>query len=202
MYLFIDTETNGLPDMTNMKYGDYPLYTKIKKYDTARVIQISFMLCDENLNELEMHDYVIKRENFEITNYQFHNITNEISDKGCNFNYVIDILMKTLEKCQYIVAHNINFDINVIKSELYRRDISNYIIDIDKLNQICTVKKFKFIVNAKNRYNRLKDPSLKELYYHAFNKELENAHNSKYDVINLHKAVKYFFDKNVVTLLK
>ena len=80
MYLFIDTETNGLPNMTNIRYGDYPLYTNINKYDTARVIQLSFMLCDENLNEIEMHDYIIKRENFEITNYEFHNITNEINN--------------------------------------------------------------------------------------------------------------------------
>ena len=45
-------------------------------------------------------------------------------------------------------------------------------------------------MKAKNKYNRIKDPSLKELYKFAFNKELENAHNSKYDVINLHAAIK------------
>ena len=60
MYLVIDTETNGLPDMRNMKYGDYPLYTDLEKYNTARIIQISFMLCDEKFNEIEMHDYIIK----------------------------------------------------------------------------------------------------------------------------------------------
>ena len=201
MYLFVDTETNGLPDMTNMKYGEYPLYTTIKKYDNARVIQISFMLCDENLNELEMHDYIIKRENYEINNYIFHNITNEISDNGCDFNLIIKKFIEILDKCQYIVAHNINFDINVIKSELYRRNMVSYLKNINKLNQICTVKKFKNIFNIKNKYNRIKDPSLKELYYHAFSRELENAHNSKYDVINLHKAVKYFFDNNIITSL-
>ena len=85
MYLFIDTETNGLPDMTNIKYGNYPIFTDINKYNTARIIQLSFMLCDENLKELEMHDYIIKRENFEINNSEFHGITNDISDNGINF---------------------------------------------------------------------------------------------------------------------
>jgi DNA polymerase-3 subunit alpha len=202
MYLFIDTETNGLPNMTNIRYGDYPLYTNINKYDTARVIQLSFMLCDKNLNEIEMHDYIIKRENYEINNYEFHNITNEISDKGYDFNYVINILMKTLEKCQYIIAHNINFDINVIRSEFYRRNNIDYIKEINKYKQICTVKQFKYIVNAKNKYDKIKDPSLKELFHFAFNKELECAHNSKYDVINLHKAVKYFYDNKVIKELK
>ena len=43
---------------------------------------------------------------------------------------------------------------------------------------------------SKNKFNKIKDPSLKELYYHAFNMEIENAHNSKYDVINLQEAIK------------
>lgn len=202
MYLVIDTETNGLPDMRNMKYGDYPLYTDLEKYNTARIIQISFMLCDEKFNEIEMHDYIIKREKFEITNHEFHNITNEISDNGRNFDEVIDIFMNTLKKCKYIVAHNINFDINVIRSEFYRRNYINLIQELYKYQQICTVKKFKFVVKAKNKYNKIKDPSLKELFRFAFNKEMEYAHNSKYDVINLHKAVKYCLDNNIIYELK
>lgn len=202
MYLFIDTETNGLPDMTNIKYGNYPIFTNINKYNTARIIQLSFMLCDENLNELEMHDYVIKRENFEINNFEFHGITNEKSDNGIDFYEAINIFMNTLEKCKYIVAHNTNFDLNVIKSEFCRRNMTDHIKILTNYQDICTVKKFKYIVKSKNKYNKIKDPSLKELYYYAFNKELENAHNSKYDVINLQKAVKHLFDKKVIKYLK
>ena len=202
MYLFIDTETNGLPDMTNIKYGNYPIFTNINKYNTARIIQLSFMLCDENLNELEMHDYVIKRENFEINNFEFHGITNEKSDNGIDFYEAINIFMNTLGKCKYIVAHNTNFDLNVIKSEFCRRNMIDHIKKLSIYQDICTVKKFKYIVKAKNKYNKIKDPSLKELYYYAFNKELENAHNSKYDVINLQKAVKDLFDKKVIKDLK
>lgn len=202
MYLFIDTETNGLPDMTNIKYGNYPIFTNIDKYNTARIIQLSFMLCDENLKELEMHDYIIKRENFEINNFEFHGITNDISDNGIDFYEAINIFMTTLEKCKYIVAHNTNFDLNVIKSEFYRRNMINHIKILTNTQDICTVKKLKYIVKAKNKYNKIKDPSLRELYYYAFNKELENAHNSKYDVINLQKAVKHLFDKKVIKDLK
>ena len=202
MYLIIDTETNGLPNMHNIKYGDYPLYTNIEKYNTARVIQISFMICDENLNEIEMHDYVIKRQGFDINNYEFHNITNEISDNGFQFDVVMNIFYEKLKLCKYIIAHNINFDINVIKSELFRRQKYDLISLLENYDTICTVKTFKYIVKAKNKYNKIKDPSLKELYYYAFKKDIENAHNSKYDVINLHKATKYLMDNNKSIKLK
>ena len=52
MALFIDTETNGLPDMTNMKWGYYPNYWDIGKYNTARIVQISYIVTDYNYNNL------------------------------------------------------------------------------------------------------------------------------------------------------
>jgi len=189
MYMIIDTETNGLP--ITKKYCEYPQYNDLEKYNSARIVQFTFMLCNKDLDELKLHDYIIYAEEFNIKNSEFHNITNDISkNNGYDFNKVADIFYKELQNCQYVVAHNIGFDINVIKSELYRRKLYHIIMELDKKIEICTMKTFKYIVKAKNKYNKIKDPSLKELYEHAFKSEMKNAHNSKYDVINLHKAVK------------
>jgi hypothetical protein len=57
------------------------------------------------------------------------------------------------------------------------------------------MKDTKNIVKSTNNYG-IKDPSLKELYYFVFKKDMENAHNSKYDVINLQLAIKNLFDDN------
>ena len=93
MALFIDTETNGLPNMTNMKWGQYPDYTIIDKYDTARIVQLSYIVTDYDYNKHHLDDFVIKRENFNITNSQFHSITDEISDKeGIDFDIAIEKL--------------------------------------------------------------------------------------------------------------
>ena len=46
------------------------------------------------------------------------------------------------------------------------------------------------MVKAKNKYGKIKYPSLAELYKFVCNKDIENAHNSKYDVINLHEICK------------
>ena len=83
MALFIDTETNGLPDTKglNLKWGTYPYYKSTNRYNDARIIQFSFMLTDEKFNELELNDFIIKKEDFDINNSNFHGITNEISLK-------------------------------------------------------------------------------------------------------------------------
>jgi DNA polymerase III subunit alpha len=189
MYMIIDTETNGLP--ITKKYCEYPSYNDLEKYDSARIVQFTFMLCDNNLTELNLHDYIIYAESFNINNSEFHNITDEISrNDGYNFNTIADIFYKELKKCNYVIAHNIGFDINVIKSELYRRKLYHIIMELDKKIEICTMKTFKYVVKAKNKFNKIKDPSLKELYEYALKSKMENAHNSKYDVINLHKALK------------
>jgi DNA polymerase-3 subunit alpha len=201
MALFIDTETIGLPDAKNLnlKWGDYPYFKLLNRYDTARIVQLSYMITDDNFNEKQMHDYIIKKENFNIENSKFHGITNEISmEKGVDFNEAFEIFYKSLKEVTHIIAHNIAFDINVIKSELYRRDKHYIIEEINKKTILCTMKHCKDIVKIINQYNRYKNPSLKEIYKFAFDKELENAHNSKYDVINMHAVIKKMYDDNIL----
>jgi DNA polymerase-3 subunit alpha len=201
MALFIDTETIGLPvtKNLNLKWGEYPCYTLLNRYDSARIVQLSYMITDNKFNELEIHDYIIKKEKFDIANSQFHGITNEISiNKGIDFDKAFDIFYENLKSVTHIVAHNIAFDINVIKSELYRRDKMHIIEEINKKELLCTMKHCKGILKIINQYGRHKNPSLKEIYKFAFDKELENAHNSKYDVINMHAVIKKMYDDKIL----
>ena len=157
------------------------------------------MITDNKFNELEIHDYIIKKEKFDIANSQFHGITNEISiNKGIDFDKAFDIFYENLKSVTHIVAHNIAFDINVIKSELYRRDKMHIIEEINKKELLCTMKHCKGILKIINQYGRHKNPSLKEIYKFAFDKELENAHNSKYDVINMHAVIKKMYDDKIL----
>ena len=124
------------------------------------------------------YDYIIKKENFNIENSKFHGITNEISMvKGVDFNEAFGNILRKF-KVTHIIARNIAFDINVIKSELYERDKHYIIEEINKKTILYTMKHCKDIVKIINQYNRYKNPSLKEIYKFAFDKELENAHNS------------------------
>jgi DNA polymerase III epsilon subunit-like protein len=199
MALFIDTETNGLPDMTNMKWGQYPEHTIIYKYDTARIVQLSYIVTDYDYNKNHLDDFVIKRENFNIRNSEFHSITDEISDKeGIDFDIAIEKFYENLKKIDFIIAHNIAFDISVIKSELYRRKRFDILNEIEKKNLICTMRHTKNILKIVNKFGKYKYPSMKELYSYCFGQEISNAHNSMYDVINLHACIKYMYDKGIL----
>ena len=199
MALFIDTETNGLPDMKDMVWGNYPDFHDSKKYDSARIVQLSFIVTDKQYNNLDLQDYIIKREGFDINNSEFHSITNEVSDKeGIDFDEAFNAFYESLKKTDHIIAHNIAFDISVIKSELYRRKLFHIIEEINKKKLLCTMRHTKNIIKIINKFGKYKYPSLKELYRYCFDKEIENAHNSKYDVINLYDAIKKLYDDGIL----
>lgn len=195
MALFIDTETSGLPDTRNLRWGVYPDYKDLDKYANARIVQFSMLITDKQYKFEDVKDYIIKREEFEITNESFHNITNEISDTiGVNFNTVaIDIFYELLKKVTHIIAHNVGFDVGVIKSELHRRNLQYIIDELDKKTLLCTMKHMKPILKIINPYGNYKNPSLNEIYKYNFKKDIENAHNSLYDVYNLHKVVEHMY---------
>jgi DNA polymerase III epsilon subunit-like protein len=200
MALFIDTETSGLPDTRNLRWGVYPDYKDLEKYDGARIVQFSILITDTKFKYEDVKDYIIKRENFEITNENFHGITNEISDTvGVDFNTVaVDIFYELLKKTTHIVAHNVGFDVGVIKSELHRRNLQFIIDELDKKTLLCTMKHMKPILKIINQYGNYKNPSLNEIYKYNFKTDVENAHNSLYDVYNLHKVVEHMYKNNTL----
>ena len=96
------------------------------------------MLCDNKLEKIQLNDNIIKV-NFNIPNSNFHGISNEISiNLGIEFNLFCDDLKKIINKCSHIISHNVDFDINVIKNELYRINKNDIINEINKKKLICT----------------------------------------------------------------
>jgi len=196
MALIIDVETTGLPKkQKNSLFGQLPAYENLNAYDSARVVQVSIMLCNEFFEEIEFVDFIVKTDGYSISNSQFHGITNEISaTEGIPFIEIAEVLLNMLKKVSHIVAHNAIFDISILKSELFRLGLYSIIDELDTKQILCTMKHTKHIVKALNKIGNIKYPSLAELYYFVFNENIENAHNSKYDVINLHNIVKNMYD--------
>jgi DNA polymerase III epsilon subunit-like protein len=87
-----------------------------------------------------------------------------------------------VDDVDYIVGHNIDFDLNVLKSELYRNSEFELIKQLEQKKILCTMKMMAVSLN-KDR------PSLAECYSKLYGKIMTGSHNSKYDIIYTSKIL-------------
>lgn len=199
MKLIFDIETTGLPNLNGYKFGSFPCpYQELSKYDSSRIVSISMMLVDDQYEEIDFYDYIVKRDNFNIPNSHFHGITNEKSDSlGVSMELVAKTLLYHMDNMDTLVAHNINFDYNILISELLRIGKQSLAKQLATKRKYCTMKSCTNMVGVKNNRG-LKFPKLEELYTFVHSTKMKNAHASKYDVINLHSCVKKLFDNGTL----
>ena len=177
MNFIFDVETSGLPTR-NATYKD------LAGFDTARIVSISWILTQGD-RITEQSYYIIKPDNFEICPeaQQIHGISMEqANNEGIPIKQMFKELKSSLQYVHSIISYNIDFDINVLKSELYRYKIKSIIREIDAKHHICCMKK------AKEYLNMTKFPKLAETYKLIFNEEIQNAHNAMADTINCFKC--------------
>jgi len=198
-----DTETTGLPKTKILNDESLTLW--------PHVVQFSYVIYDTTQNKIiKIVDFVIKiPENINISDEvsDIHGITNFISqtsqykieDALLHFsndylNYNIDL----------IVAHNLWFDINMLKVELMREinSTTQSLINKRQFSQLleclfdekikspqlfCTMQKSIDLCNLKmiSKYGKeyLKFPKLNELHMKLFNSSPKNLHNSLNDVL-------------------
>lgn len=173
--LFFDTETNGLPIMKNYSYY-HP--KNLKYYDSSRIIDIAYIIYDNDGNKIKENNYLIKPENFTIDNSEIHGITYEQAlNDGKNIKEVFEEFYNDLNEYNVdsIIAHNINFDVNVILSECYRMNYKHLINIILKINKECTMD------IGKNYMKSNKNPKLINLYQFLFSKDIVQEHRALSD---------------------
>jgi DNA polymerase III epsilon subunit-like protein len=182
-----DTETTGLP-VRGASYKD------IDKYDSARIVSISWIV-SRNHQPVTQAYYIIKPDGYRISeaSIKIHGITNEEAHRdGVPLRTVIELLMEVIPQCHNIVAHNAEFDMNILRSELFRymKTIGGASELLDKLNTmnvICTMHKGKEVMNMK------RFPKLSALYSYLYNEEMQNAHNAQADTYYCYKCYKSMF---------
>ncbi len=171
--LFFDTETTGLPKNYNAPISDTSNW--------PRLVQLSWIMADEDANILSKKDFIIKPNGFVIPkeSSEIHGITTDKAEReGFDLSYVLDIFDKGLIQADILVGHNIDFDINVLRSELYRLKRNDYICQKERL---CTMKATVDYCKIISR-NGYKYPKLQELYRKVFSRDFEDAHNSAADI--------------------
>lgn len=177
-YLFFDTECNGLPqfyDMDVRMTNNWP-----------NVIQLAWIVTDEQGNVLKRKSHIITPEGFEIND----NVaaltgitTSRAMREGIELTTALSDFMSDINNAQLLIGHNIDFDMKVVGCELYRNGM-DYESLLSK-KTLCTMKRstyFCAIPNPRGKFNDYKWPKLEELYRKLFNRPLTNAHDALADI--------------------
>ena len=176
MYLIFDTETTGLPRNDKAPISDTDNW--------PRMVQIAWQLHDEMGTLLEHKDFLIQPDGYSIPykSEQIHGISTELAQaKGSPLSDVLKEFELVLGKSNFVVGHNLGFDINVLGCEFYREDVETKLLDIPVLDT-CSRSTAEVCQIPGGKGGRFKYPTLSELHQFLFVQEFGEAHNATADV--------------------
>ena len=183
-YKFVfDTETSGLPYKERGSNYDY---TNLDHFNSSRLLSISWLLINDINEIVEKKTYYIKPDDFEISedSINIHGLTKEfLNENGITIHEVLLNLngLFTKYNINLLIAHNIIFDINILKSELYRYQYNITLSKIARTETFCTM------LGSQVRMNVYKWPKLAEAYTYFYNEDITNAHDAEYDTLHCYK---------------
>lgn len=188
-FVILDVETTGFPDDWNA----HPSKLKVQPHivQVAYWIQQADTIFDKDLDFLsyENSELVLLPTGVKVgASAKVHGKTDEMLAKsGKPITKVISDLYNYIQEERSVgqkiilICHNIEFDYKMLAAECYRNDISLEAIRFD--GGFCTMKSLtEYTKLYPMRYGNYKWPSLAQLYYHIFNKDMENAHDAGGDV--------------------
>jgi len=182
MHLIFDTETTGLPLDWSKPSTDLENW--------PRIVQLSWMLIDDDGRELSVNDFIIKPNGFEIPEKSsaIHGITTDIANNsGIEISRVLMKFKGDLALAETLVAHNIKFDISVLKAELRRDSSFDNRINLGVCLQYLGEMKKSDTMMASIDLCALpgpygfKWPKLDELHDKLFGSSFDGAHNALFD---------------------
>lgn len=190
MYLFFDTETTGLPKDWNAPIKDLNNW--------PRIVQIAWVEYDVRRNLISQGDYLIKPDGFIIPEEvsRIHKIFQEDAIKyGYPLKKVLNVFNSIIDKSEYLIAHNINFDDKVLSAEFLREYITSSLPDKKKICTMESTVDFMKLPNARGGY---KFPSLADLSRRLYGEGFKEAHNALVDVQNTAKIFWDLVDQKVI----
>ena len=175
MYLIFDTETTGLPANYNAPPSD--------TNNWPRMVQLAWECHDATGQLTDARSYIIKPEGYTIpfAAEKVHGITTEKAmAEGADLLFVLGEFEKCLGYSSYVIGHNVEFDLNIIKAEHIRKGFQSR---LSGLVSVCTKEEStEFCALAGGRGGKFKWPTLDELYNKLFQEGFDEAHNAAADV--------------------
>lgn len=170
--LIFDTETQGLPPRGSDYKTDYAKYPFIAS--------IAWQVYDNDKFLYEQYNY-IKPDGWEMSPgaAKVNGLTTEmLLEKGMDALCVLRHFVVDCQKADRIVAHNINFDMPIVKANLLK--LGTPLESITE--QLHIDKRYDTMIEAMTPMGVSKWPKLIEAYQHFFNEGFEGAHDALGDV--------------------
>jgi DNA polymerase-3 subunit epsilon len=186
MLIFVyDTETTGLMRGNN--------YTSL---DISFLASIAALLYDSELNRIvSSFNAMVKPEGWSMPEEagKINGLTDEyLNSVGIPASVVIPTVIALSNKADLRVAHNADFDDNIIAANIWREIIKDghskstaqgIVEQWLAIPTYCTMRNSKEIVGALDKRGRIKYPKLIEAYKFFFNKDLDRAHSANADAV-------------------
>ena len=174
MQIFLDLETTGLAPKDGSAFFDYK---KSEKYDSCRIIQICMRLYNGETLVDEICSYVDPKIPIPEKVTVLTKITSEIVKNKKFTKEMTNKIKSFLKLGEKIIGHNIEFDVVVLASELYRMKETELAEALFVKQTFCTMKN-AYKLQKTGRYIKLQT-----LYSTFFKDDLGEAHDAKVDVL-------------------
>jgi DNA polymerase III epsilon subunit-like protein len=171
---------------------------------------------------LKSYDAIVKVKPYNVISkdsIKFHGITQEISEsKGIGIDNVLAEFIGDLEQVDMMVAHNIEFDLNMIRVEVLRLEQSLIAQGNMDVRMINVKLRMPLLIQTKNLYCTMKEsielckiekensrgtyykfPTLAELHKYLFDVEPKHLHNSFHDILcTIRCFIKMKYNQDIV----
>lgn len=168
-YIIFDTETTGLIK----KKDSHPYYDN---ENFPRIVSISWLVLDSHRNLISSRYFIIhQNEKIPKKAIQIHKITDKMANEvGVRLSDVMGLFRRDLEKCQLMIAHNLNFDFDIIQADCYRNNIEAPSAIIFFCTMLEGTNFCEIYSESKGDY---KYPRLEELFHSCFYPEYKYMNN-------------------------
>jgi DNA polymerase III epsilon subunit-like protein len=186
-FCFIDTETTGLTDNSN-------------------IIELAWVITDKHLNVLKEESHLING-NFEITEF-IKNLTGISKEKTVADGILIQDALKRfyndILKCQFLVAHNILFDYKMIMNEIknifshdgHKNELEHYTHIFQSKVRLCSLLILK--KECKDRDITTENYKLQTFYNRLIDEPRVQIHRALSDVYMIIECFQEFYDFDIL----
>lgn len=206
-FLFLDTETNGLP-------RDYKI-SPVHHQFWPEIVSIAWQFYSVN-NATSPYKWTLEDQQYFVIkpssptikwnkeSEAIHKISLEEASAGIDIHHAFNSFDIALARADVIVAHNLNFDKPVIQAAMHR--VGRKTIWIHTGQEVCSMMNTIEIVKIPRtkavKDDRYKWPKLSELHFFLFKEEYKDGtlHNSLTDTQCLSKCYIELLNRGLLTV--